>query len=38
MDMLYGYAELKGREIGELMELDYSTISVERKRLRWKNA
>jgi len=36
MEMLYGYAGLKGREIGELMELDYSTVSVGRKRLRGK--
>ena len=34
--MLYCYAGLKGCEIGELMELDYSTISVGRKRLREK--
>jgi len=36
MEMLYCYAGLKGCEIGELMELDYSTISVGRKRLREK--
>ena len=33
MEMLYGYAGLKGCEIGELMGLDYSTVSVGRKRL-----
>ena len=34
--MLYRYAGLKNREIGELIELDYSTTSVGRKRLRKK--
>ncbi|MHC2995475.1 MAG: transposase [Candidatus Atribacteria bacterium] len=36
MEMLYRYAGLKGCEIGELMGLDYSTVSVGRKRLRKK--
>jgi hypothetical protein len=36
MEMLYSYAGLKGSEIGEFMGLDYSTISVGRKRLREK--
>jgi len=36
MEMLYCYAGLKGCEIGELMGLDYSTVSVGRKRLRGK--
>ncbi|MBU4510762.1 hypothetical protein KJ830_06925, partial [bacterium] len=36
MEMLYCYAGLKGCEIGELMGLDYSTVSVGRKRLREK--
>ncbi|MBU4511174.1 transposase [bacterium] len=34
MEMLYCHAGLKGCEIGELMGLDYSTVSVGRKRLR----
>ncbi len=38
MEMLYNYAGLKGREIGELLGLDYSTVSVGRKRLRNKIA
>jgi len=36
MVMLYRYTGLKNREIGELMALDYSTVSVGRKRLRKK--
>ena len=36
MDMLYRYAGLNNREIGELMTLDYSTVSVGRRRLRGK--
>jgi hypothetical protein len=36
MEILYCYAGLKGCEIGELMGLDYSTVSVGRKRLREK--
>ena len=34
MKMLYHYAGLNNREIGELMGLDYSTVSVGRRRLR----
>ena len=36
MEMLYCYTGLNNREIGELMALDYSTVSVGRKRLREK--
>jgi hypothetical protein len=38
MKMLYHYvlASIKGCEIEELMGLDYSTISIGRKRLRGK--
>jgi REP element-mobilizing transposase RayT len=36
MDMLYRYTGLNNREIGELMALDYSTVSVGRRRLRGK--
>jgi putative transposase len=36
MDMLYRYTGLNNREIGELMALDYSTVSVGRRRLREK--
>lgn len=36
MEMLYCHAGLKGCEIGELLGLDYSTVSVGRKRLRKK--
>ena len=36
MEMLYCHAGLKGREIGKIMGLDYSTVSVGRKRLRRK--
>jgi len=36
MEMLYCYAGLKCREIGGLIGLDYSTVSVGRKRLRVK--
>ena len=38
MEMLYSYAGLKGSEIGKLLDLDYSTVSVGRKRLRNKIA
>jgi putative transposase len=38
MEMLYSYAGLKGREIGKILGLDYSTVSVGRKRLRNKIA
>jgi len=34
MKMLYCYAGLNNREIGELMALDYTTVSLGRKRLR----
>jgi len=34
MELLYRYAGMNQREIGELMGLDYSSISVARKRLR----
>jgi putative transposase len=34
MELLYKYGGLKGVEIGEIMGLDYSTVSRERKRLR----
>jgi len=36
MEMLYCYAVLKGREIGGFIGLDYSSVSVGRKRLRVK--
>jgi putative transposase len=36
IEMLYRYAGLKGREIGKLIGLDYSTVSVGRKSLREK--
>jgi len=32
-EMLYRYAGLKNREIRELIELDYNTVSVGRKKL-----
>ena len=34
MDMLYRFGGLTGTEIGGIMELDYSTVSQGRKRLR----
>jgi REP element-mobilizing transposase RayT/DNA-binding transcriptional ArsR family regulator len=34
MELLYKYGGLKGGEIGEMMGLDYSTVSQGRKRLR----
>jgi DNA-directed RNA polymerase specialized sigma24 family protein len=34
MELLYRYAGLNRREIGELMEVDYSSVSVARTRLR----
>ena len=34
MDVLYRFGGLTGTEIGEIMELDYSTVSQGRKRLR----
>ncbi len=33
MEMLYSYTGVKCREIGELLDLDYSTVSVGRKGL-----
>ncbi|MGD9552022.1 MAG: hypothetical protein AB7V60_02790 [Candidatus Caldatribacteriota bacterium] len=36
MEMFYSYSGLKGREIGKLLDLDYSTVHVGRKRLRSK--
>ncbi|GAH79281.1 unnamed protein product, partial [marine sediment metagenome] len=36
MEMLYRYTGLNNREIGELIGLDYSTVSVGRRRLRGK--
>lgn len=36
MDLLYRIGGLKGKEIGEMMGLDYSTISQGRKRLNEK--
>jgi DNA-directed RNA polymerase specialized sigma24 family protein len=34
MELLYRYAGVNQREIGELMGVDYSSVSVARKRLR----
>jgi putative transposase len=34
MEMLYRYGGMNQREIGELMGLDYSAVSVGRKRFR----
>ena len=36
MDLLYRLGGLKGREIGKIFDVDYSTVSVSRKRLRHK--
>ncbi len=36
MDLLYRLGGLKGREIGNMFDVDYSTVSVSRKRLRNK--
>ena len=36
MDLLYRLGGLKGREIGNMFDIDYSTVSVSRKRLRHK--
>jgi DNA-binding MarR family transcriptional regulator len=33
MEMLYRYGGMNQREIGELMAIDYSAVSVARKRL-----
>jgi len=34
MGLLFRYGGLKGVEIAQIMDLDYSTVSKERKRLR----
>ena len=34
MDLLYRFGGLTGTEIGEMMGVDYSTVSQGRKRLR----
>ena len=34
MELLYRHAGLNQREIGDLMGVDYSSVSVARKRLR----
>lgn len=36
MDLLYRIGGIKGIEIGRMMEVDYSTVSQGRKRLRKK--
>ncbi len=36
MDVLYRIGGLKGVEIGKIFEVDYSTVSQGRKRLREK--
>lgn len=36
MDLLYRVGGLSGTEIGEMMGVDYSTVSIGRKRLREK--
>ncbi|MFQ5686810.1 MAG: transposase [Candidatus Scalindua sp.] len=36
MDLLYRFGGLKGREIGDMFDIDYSTVSVGRRRLRYK--
>ena len=36
MDLLYRLGGLKGRETGNMFDIDYSTVSVSRKRLRHK--
>jgi transposase len=33
MEMLYRYGGMNNREIGEMLGVDYSTVSVGRKRL-----
>lgn len=33
MDLLYRYGGMNGREIGEMLGVDYSTVSVTRKRV-----
>jgi DNA-binding MarR family transcriptional regulator len=37
MEMLYRYGGMKQREIGGLMGIDYSAVSVMRKRLQGKD-
>lgn len=37
MTALYKYAGLNNREIGDLLGVDYSTVSQDRKRLRDKS-
>ena len=36
MDLLYRFGGLSGTEIGEMMGVDYGTVSLGRKRLREK--
>ncbi len=36
MDLLYRVGGLSGTEIGEMMEIDYRTVSLGKKRLREK--
>lgn len=36
MDLLYRLGGLKGRDIRKIFDVDYSTVSVSRKRLRHK--
>ncbi len=38
MDLLYRFGGMKNKEIGELMGIDYSTVSQGRKRLKMKRA
>ena len=38
MDMLYRFSGMKNAEIGDLMGIDFSTVSQARKRLREKAA
>jgi putative transposase len=38
MELLYRVGGLKGVEIGEMMGVDYSTVSLGRKRLKEKLA
>jgi len=38
MELLYRMGGLKGEEIGEMMGVDYSTVSISRKRLKEKLA
>ena len=34
MELLYRHGGMNGREIGDLMRVDYSAVSVARKRFR----